>query len=458
MSRLPRIEIIYRTFRPGLNALRGNLMAGLQFALPIRIQPERVKASLGQLVLLICSLWFLSAIDDLLNAGWDAEYSPWGLLSLATISYLWIATLAVIVLLDRRSAGFLRLGVSMASVLVTISIAWTVTTNAWSNLHIASYHDHFETTWMAFLIWELIAFARIVFRVYGAAWYRTISHALLYGISVYATLIYLPHTQLFVEPPGPTEQARIDIEATYYAQENLLRQSLYSLSPQRPGIVDLYLVGFAAYGHQDVFQREIKQAAIIFEQQFNSIGRTISLINNRDTLATIPLANRHNLEKTVRALADRIDGEEDIVVFFLSSHGAKNATISVELSDFRLNDLAARDLRQILDGADIKWRVVIVSACYSGSFIDVLASPTTLVITAAAPDRASFGCAHENDWTYFGEAYFDRALKQSPSFVTAFTAAKELITKREIAEGKKPSNPQISIGDEIAEYLVEHEL
>ena len=130
MSRLPRIEIIYRAFRPGLDALRGNLMAGLQIALPIRVQPERVKASLGQLVLLICSLWFLSAVDDLLNAGWDAEYSPWGLLSLATISYLWIATLAVIVLLDRRSADFLRLGVSMASVLVTISIAWTVTTNA----------------------------------------------------------------------------------------------------------------------------------------------------------------------------------------------------------------------------------------------------------------------------------------------------------------------------------------
>ncbi len=458
MSRFPRIEIIYRAIRPGLDSLRENLMVGWQLALPIRTQPERVKASLGQFILLICSLWLLSAFDDLLNAGWGAEYSLWGVLSLATISYLWIATLAVIVLLDRRSAEFLRLGVSTASVLVIITIAWTVTTNAWSELHVASYQKHFQSIWEAFLIWEVIAFARIVSHVFGAAWYRTISYALLYGFSVYATLIYLPHTQLFAEPPDTTEHVRFDVEATYYAQENLLRQNLYSLSPQRPGIVDLYFVGFGAYGYQDVFRREVEQATIIFEQQFNSIGRTVSLINNHDTVATLPMANRHNLEKTIRDLAARIDSEEDIVVLFLSSHGAEDATISVALADLQLNDLAASEVRQILDTAAIKWRIVIVSACYSGSFIDALASPTTLVITAAAKDRASFGCAHENDWTYFGEAYFNQALKGSPSFVTAFTLAQEIITKRENAEGKESSNPKISLGDEIGAYLIEQGL
>lgn len=450
--------LIYRVFERKLYAFRDNLVAGLRLALPLRTRPAYLNPSLGQFVALLVCLWLVSAINDLLESGLDADYSGWGLLSQATISYLWMATLALIVLLNRRPTEFLRLAVSMSSVLLWLLITWTITTGVWSRLQPEFFHENYATLWQTFLIWELLVFARIMFQVLDIAWYRVVIHTMIYGASVYATLTYLPHGALFVESWDPPKQARIDVEATYYAQPNLLRQSFYALSPQRPGSTDLYFVGFAAYASQDVFKREIEQATVIFEQQFNAIGRTISLINNRDTLATVPLANRHNLEKTIRKLAEQIDSQEDIVVLFLSSHGAEDATISVELQDFRLNDLSARDVRQILDDAAIKWRIILVSACYSGSFIDALESPTTLVITAAAADRSSFGCAHENDWTYFGDAYFDQALKQSPSFVTAFNLAREIIDKRESAEGKKASNPQISLGGEIAAFLVKHDL
>ena len=74
-------------------------------------------------------------------------------------------------------------------------------------------------------------------------------------------------------------------------------------------------------------------------------------------------------------------------------------------------------------------------------------------MTAAAADRSSFGCAHENEWTYFGEALFDYALKRSASFVEAFELAVERIAKREAEEGKTASLPQLSLGAEIADYL-----
>ena len=153
-----------------------------------------------------------------------------------------------------------------------------------------------------------------------------------------------------------------------------------------------------------------------------------------------------------------VDKQEDIVVVFLSSHGAEDATIAVQFENFAMNDLSATRLRALLDENKIKWRIVIVSACYSGSFIDALASPTTLVITAAAADRASFGCSHENEWTYFGRAYFADALKKTGTFTGAFELASKLVTERERREGKEASNPQLSIGSEIKAYLQHNNL
>jgi hypothetical protein len=409
-------------------------------------------------VLLILGLWLLAMTDDLLDAGLGAEFSPWGVLSQATQSYFWLATLALIVLVDRRASDFLLLAVAMASVSVVLLAVWIVTTNLWWELQPDSYREHYRSLWRGFLAWELLVFARVSLTLYRATWRRTAIYTAAYGAALYAILSYLPHRPMLIEPRAAMDRERIDVEATYYAQPNLLAQSLFALSPQRPGVVDLYFVGFAAYAYQDVFQREIEQAVVIFEQQFHAVGRTVSLINNLSTLSSVPLANRHNLEKTVRDLAERIDREEDIVVVFLSSHGADDASVSVELPGFGFNDLSAAELRAMLDDNGIKWRVVIVSACYSGSFIETLASPTTLIMTAASADRASFGCSHENDWTYFGEAYFAQALKQTPSFVAAFESAREIIARRESDEGKVASNPQMSMGADIEAYLNRHGL
>ena len=80
------------------------------------------------------------------------------------------------------------------------------------------------------------------------------------------------------------------------------------------------------------------------------------------------------------------------------------------------------------------------------------------MITAAAAGRTSFGCVHENEWTYFGEAYFRHALRRSNSFVEAFAWVTQIVGRRELEEGKKPSNPQISLGKEIKVLLIKHKL
>jgi hypothetical protein len=107
----------------------------------------------------------------------------------------------------------------------------------------------------------------------------------------------------------------------------------------------------------------------------------------------------------------------------------------------------------MLDRAGIRYRVVVVSACYSGGFIEPLASPETMVITASSADRASFGCRDGGDWTDFGRAFFEDGVAQTASLEEAFQRASRLVAQREAAERLTPSQPQIFVGDAIRERL-----
>jgi len=95
----------------------------------------------------------------------------------------------------------------------------------------------------------------------------------------------------------------------------------------------------------------------------------------------------------------------------------------------------------------------MVSSCYSGGFVEPLKNDYTAIATAAAPDRTSFGCSNENDFTYFGEALLKDQLQQEYSFPLAFQQANAAITERESRENLTASNPQYYVGDAIAPRL-----
>jgi hypothetical protein len=126
-----------------------------------------------------------------------------------------------------------------------------------------------------------------------------------------------------------------------------------------------------------------------------------------------------------------------------------------------LRGLRASELGKLLKETGIRWKVVVVSACYSGGFIDPVKDDHTLVITAARHDRSSFGCADENDFTYFGRAFFKDALPSSSSFQDAFRKAEVLIREREAADEKAGSGttaeshsfPQLQESPAVAQYL-----
>jgi hypothetical protein len=82
-----------------------------------------------------------------------------------------------------------------------------------------------------------------------------------------------------------------------------------------------------------------------------------------------------------------------------------------------------------------------------------LEGPDTLILTAAHAEKTSFGCSNDRDWTYFGDAFFNHALRETRSFTQAFDRAKALIAEWEKKEGYPPSEPQISAGGAITPKL-----
>ncbi|HEV7392919.1 MAG TPA: C13 family peptidase [Burkholderiales bacterium] len=73
------------------------------------------------------------------------------------------------------------------------------------------------------------------------------------------------------------------------------------------------------------------------------------------------------------------------------------AVVSPSCSLLWTSGLSASELGKLLKESGIRHKVVVISACYSGGFIDAVRSDHTLVITAARHDRTSFGCSDENE-------------------------------------------------------------
>ncbi len=264
-----------------------------------------------------------------------------------------------------------------------------------------------------------------------------------------------PGSQSIKITPPPIKN-RVNVEKVYYSQFGLMAMATRQLAHERPGTPDLYFVGFGGDAHQDVFLREVQSVRKLFDERFDTKNRSVVLINNPKTVTKIPLANSHNLLAGLDRVSGMMNIDEDVLFLFLTSHGTPDV-LSVKFKPMRMNDLTAKNLKFVLDRSRIKWRVIVVSACHSGSFIDDLKDENSLIITAARVDRVSFGCSHENDWTYFGRAYFDQALRDTFSFTDAFPRAVKTVGKWEKEQKLDPSLPQIHIGDAIKPKLREIE-
>ncbi len=254
--------------------------------------------------------------------------------------------------------------------------------------------------------------------------------------------------------PDPRE---LNTEKALYVQNQLLENTIDNILETDQKQIKLYFVGIASDGKQDVFYKEVRYVQQLFDDEFDTKGRSAILVNNPKTIETIPLATVTSVEMVLTEMAKKMDSKKDILFLYLTSHGSKTHKISIDQHGLSLPDLSAKRLAEIIKPLPIRWKVVVISACYSGGFIPFLKDEHTLIMTAAAFNRTSFGCSDKADMTYFGRAFFKEALTDSSSFEMAFKKAKKLVyeweEKEMVNNEPKHSNPQIFIAKPIRNYL-----
>jgi hypothetical protein len=285
--------------------------------------------------------------------------------------------------------------------------------------------------------------------------------AALAGVVLIAAFVWLTDT-LNVIPdvwtPADAQEpasadARDDGEAILFEQAGRIDEALAAMGHTASSKPQAFFLGFAGVGDEKVFAQEIGLAGRVLGERYGIDDRSLSLINDQRDLQRAPLATVSGLKYALQGLGSRMNVDRDVLFLSISSHGAQDPAIVVSNSQLPLKDLSDEDLADALRESGIKWRVIIISACFAGAFIDSLRDPQTIVITAAAADRTSFGCSNDRDLTYFGEAFYRDALPDARSLQDAFDEAKSAIAARERREHVTASNPQAYFGAKMQAKL-----
>ena len=246
--------------------------------------------------------------------------------------------------------------------------------------------------------------------------------------------------------------------AWHLAQHKRLATAIAALQPQRPGTVDAYLVSIGL-DSDPVFGREAGEAAKVLSRRYGTTGRTIFLAAGADEQASgTPQGSPPNLATALAAVAAKMNLKEDVLILFATTHGDPNSGLAYRDGNNGIGMIAPLRLANLLDDLGFQRRMILISACYSGIFLPLLTNENSIIVTAAASNRTSFGCAPGNDWTFFGDALINNGLRKPQPFDKATEEAVGLITQWENSKQLLASRPQTFVGDSTNVWLSALEL
>jgi len=404
--------------------------------------PPRFAVSFDQLAALLALNLLVWAVLDALHAARYAELALDGLFGWTCYLLLGLLAAGIIARAYSRAADTRALLVpALAAAPCVLVLLWLA-----GDLGAAARHP------LAATVLAVVYLCVLSVRVLGAAFGPLRTPAVLLALALVITapwtleLLNLD-TRLWIAADAQTEEAEDPgvAEELLYDQPARIAAAVESLQPAPAHAPQVYFVGFAGDGDQAVFRREALFAAQAFGARFDSTPRSVLLINDVEDRDSYPLASVSGLAQTLKLLTSRMNPEEDVLVLFLTSHGSEEG-LEVKNGSLPLAQLTPADLHQALDASGIRWRIVVVSACYAGVFMEELKTDTTAVVTAADAEHSSFGCDPDRDLTWFGEAFLKDALPASDSLEEAFHKAAALIVRREDAEHQIHSNPLLYIG------------
>ena len=241
-------------------------------------------------------------------------------------------------------------------------------------------------------------------------------------------------------------------------QRRRLDAAIDALAPQRPGTMDAYVLTIA-FDSDPVFAREAREAGRVLSRRYNAAERTLVMAgpdNRPGGSAALPHGSISAFSIALARLAEIMDRQEDVLVIYTTSHGIPQG-LTYHYGDNGFGVLSPQFLRDTLSELGLDRRILILSACFSGVFVPYLAGEDTAILTASSFNRSSFGCKADNDWTFYGDALINRALRKPQSLGDAAAEAGGSIATWEEGLSLKPSLPQVLIGERAKGWLIDLE-
>lgn len=432
-------------FKPSINFwhdFKSNQTAGMWLFLGSRRSLQIVHPSIMQLIFWGILGGSANTLFSWLSAGEIGDFNPQGLVSYA----LWpfIALIVGIFLSQRVNNPRLMLVPALLWLVLDTHIALLQSFIQYLGMiDVLPYffYDYLPNVFMVLFVWQSLAVVWVFSRELKWPWWER-------ALIVLATLFTLVVWQMSVtsQPIWKVEETPPTFaEDAFYAQSRLLNKALESVQYGEFAQSHWYFLGVAGASYQDVFRSEVERIKEQFDTRFGTLGRSMMLVNNPATRTEIPIASKHSIEMALRRMGQQMNRESDVLFLYMTSHGLPYQ-FEMENAPLDLTQVDPKWLRETLDASGIRWRVIVISSCFSGSFVPALQNDNTLIITASAADRQSFGCTNEADYTYFGRAFFDQAMREQNSIETAFSQAQKTVSQWETAQGFEPSEPQWSMG------------
>jgi hypothetical protein len=399
----------------------------------------------------LASLAFWSALDRW-RAGPGAQFEP---LEAPLVCVYLVLVLLTAYLASRASRPPLEYRSALLAVLGFLPIL--IAAGFAIDLRLAGAAAH--AAWMLLALYG-VAYGMNALRAASGAWQGTAATAVIVLLGVFSTA-YRPAdlrpSVWSAAPDGPESAeealAPADAESLLFDQRDAIDDAVDRMAENLGPKPAVFFVGFAGVSNQRVFAQEIALAAEVVGRRFDAADRELLLINDRRDLDTYPLATLSGLQYALSQVAQKMDPERDILFLALSSHGSSDPELAVSNEGLPLAQVSPDDLAEALRDSGIKRRIIVISACYAGGFIPALENPDTIVITAAAADKTSFGCSDDRDLTYFGEAFYRDSLPNAGTLEDAFARARTAIAEREKKENEVPSDPQAFFGADIRAVL-----
>src|SRR3989442_9741077 len=223
--------------------------------------------------------------------------------------------------------------------------------------HLEAIELDADAVYWAFVAWGFAVLPRTLYVLTG--WRgrpSVVAFGLFAGLLAILVAVF-PRTELWIAARDDRAQAarpRLTQEEVFHRQGILLDEQLAALSPERPGIVDLYFVGVAGDSRQDTFYSELVSVKELLEERFDAAGRSIALINNPATLKDYPIATASNLRSSLADLGHAIHAQADVLLLHIATHGSNDYRLVLDLPPLELAQLTPSALARLLADSGIQ--------------------------------------------------------------------------------------------------------